>query len=271
MTYWNNKRAMVVGGSAGLGRAVSKTLLQQGARVAVVARGQEQLDATVDKLKGFGEVVAMPADITRQADVEQLVAKIEGEWDGVDILCQCAGVSMRGTALGTSTDEYQKLWELNFLATVRCVQAFAKSLSASRGHAVLIGSLASKVASRYLGAYPASKFPLAAFAQQLRIENGNDSFHTLLVCPGPIARDDSSTSGSRYSEQASGLPQEAHRPGGGAKTRAIDSNDLAARILKACEARKAELVVPGSARLLFAISQLSPAVGDWLLRKMTSD
>ncbi len=155
----------------------------------VVARGQQQLDATVEELKGLGRIAAISADITRQADVEQLVAKIESEWGGVDILCQCAGASMRGTALGTSTDEYQRLWELNFLATVRCVQAFAKSLSTSRGHAVLIGSLASKVAPRYLGAYPASKFPLAAFAQQLRIENGNDSFHTLLVCPGPIARD----------------------------------------------------------------------------------
>jgi short-subunit dehydrogenase len=177
---------------------------------------------------------------------------------------------MRGTALATSTDEYQRLWELNFLATVRCVQAFAKSLSTSHGHAVLIGSLASKVAPRYLGAYPASKFPLAAFAQQLRIENGNDSFHTLLVCPGPIARDGNTETGSRYGEPASELPQEAHQPGGGAKTRAIDPKDLAERILKACEARRVELIVPKSARLLFAISQMSPSIGDWLLRKMTS-
>ncbi len=212
----------------------------------------------------------MPADITQQADIEQLVAKIEDEWGGVDILCQSAGVSMRGTALGTSIDKYRRLWELNFLASVRCVQAFATPLSASQGHAVLIGSLASKVAPQYLGAYPASKFPLAAFAQQLRIENGADGFHTLLVCPGPIARDDQAKNARRYAEQARELPQEAHRPGGGAKTRAINPDVLAARILKACEARKAELIVPESARLLFAISQLLPSLGDWLLRRMTS-
>jgi short-subunit dehydrogenase len=270
MSYWNGKRALVIGGSAGLGRAITKALLQQGARVVVVARGQQQLDATVEELQGFGQVIATPADITRQADVERLAAQIEAKWGGVDILCQCAGISTRGTALATSTDDYQKLWELNFLATVRCVQAFAKSLSTSRGHAVLIGSLASKVAPRYLGAYPASKFPLAAFAQQVRIENRNDSFHTLLVCPGPITRDGNTETGSRYSEHALELPQDAHRPGGGAKTRAIDPKDLAERILKACEARKPELVVPASARLLFAISQLSPSIGDWLLRKMTS-
>src|SRR3954463_4035002 len=155
MTYWNDKRAVVLGGSAGLGRAVAKTLLQHGARVAGVARGEQQLESTAGELKRFGQVLTVSRDITKQADVEQLAATVESEWGGVDILCQCAGVSMRGTALGTSLNEYQRLWELNFLATVRCVQAFAKSLSMSRGHAVLIGSLASKVASRYLGAYPA--------------------------------------------------------------------------------------------------------------------
>jgi uncharacterized protein len=270
MTYWNDKRAVVVGGSAGLGRAVAKALLQQGARVVIVARRQGQLDATVNELQGFGQIVGVSADVTQQADVERLVEQIEREWDGLDILCQCAGVSTRGTALGTSMDEYQRLWELNFLAAVRCVQAFAKSLATSHGHAVLIGSLASKVASRYMGAYPASKFPLAAFAQQLRIENGAENFHTLLVCPGPIARNDKISTGNRYTQQALELPPEAHRPGGGAKTRSINPDILATRILKACEARKPELIVPRSARLLFAISQLSPSLGDWLLRKMTS-
>ena len=206
MTYWNDKRAVIVGGSAGLGRAVAKTLLQRGARVAVVARGQQQLDATVGELKRFGQVLAISADITKQSDVEQLAAKVESDWGGVDVLCQSAGVSMRGTALDTSPEDYQRLWELNFLSSVRCVQVFAASLSVSHGHAVLIGSLASKAASRYLGAYPASKFALAAFAQQLRMENGKDGFHTLLVCPGPIARGDRAISGARYSDQARDLP-----------------------------------------------------------------
>ena len=59
-------------------------------------------------------------------------------------------------------------------------------------------------------------------------------------------------------------------PGGGAKMRAINPHWLAAKILHACEKRRAELVVPKRARLLFAISQMSPRLGDWLLRRMTS-
>jgi short-subunit dehydrogenase len=215
-----------------------------------------------------GEVLPVACDVTAQADVERLAVTVSSAWGGVDLLCHCAGRSMRGTALGTSIEDYCALWDTNFLAAVRCAQVFGDWLTASRGHLVLIGSLASKVAAGYLGAYSESKFPLAAFAQQLRIENGSQEMHTLLVCPGPIARADGNA--ARYESQASDLPDVANRPGGGAKVSAIDPQELALKILQACEARKAELIVPRRARLLFVASQISPRLGDWLLRKMTS-
>ena len=74
--------------------------------------------------------------------------------------------------LDTTAADFQRLWELNFLATVRLSRAAVPELQQTRGHLVNIGSLAAKVAPRYLGAYPASKFPLAAYCQQLRLELG---------------------------------------------------------------------------------------------------
>jgi short-subunit dehydrogenase len=271
MSYWRGKRAVITGGSAGLGRALANALVQRGARVAVVARGQASLDATAQELKARGgNVLAIAADVTNQADVNRLASTVQSAWGGLDILCHCAGRSMRGTALATSVDEFRELWETNFLSALRCTKAFAAVLNETRGHLVLIGSLASKVAAGYLGAYPASKFPLAALAQQLRMEMDRHGFHTLLVCPGPIARDDRPDRGARYADQAPDVPAAAHQPGGGAKVRAIDPLWLAEKILRACEKRRAELVVPRRARLLFTISQLSPRLGDWLLRKMTT-
>jgi short-subunit dehydrogenase len=271
MTYWHGKRAVITGGSAGLGRALASTLVQRGARVAVVARGQQLLDATTKELKARGgNVLAVAADVTKQDDVTRLASAVKSAWGGLDLLCHCAGRSMRGTVLATSADEFRELWETNFLSALRCTQAFAGALTESRGHLVLIGSLASKVAAGYLGAYPASKFPLAAMAQQMRMEQGRGGFHTLLVCPGPIARGDRQDTSHRYADQAPDVPAAAHQPGGGAKVRAIDPTWLAEKILRACENRRAELVVPRRARLLFSVSQLSPRLGDWLLRKMTT-
>ena len=133
----------------------------------------------------------------------------------------------------------------------------------THGSVVNIGSLASKVATPYLGAYPPSKFAVAAYSQQLRLEN--PGVHVLLVCPGPIRRDDA---GSRYEEEARHLPPAARQPGGGARLNAVASDHLARRILRACQRRQPELVVPSRARLLFAISQLAPTWGDWLLCKL---
>jgi len=271
MSYWSGKRALIIGGSAGLGRALADVLAQHSARVAIVARHQRPLDDAAQELKSRGaEVLSLPADVTNVDDIKRLGDAVQSEWGGADLLCHCAGRSMRGTALATSAADFRELWETNFLSAVRCIQQFAEPLSANRGHIVLVGSLASKVAAGYLGAYPASKFPLAALAQQLRLETEQSGLHTLLVCPGPIAREEPPGYGARYATQAPEVPAAAHQPGGGAKVRAINPHWLAGKILRACENRRAELVVPKRARLLFAASQLSPRFGDWLLRRMTS-
>jgi len=271
MSYWSGKRALIIGASAGLGRVLSDVLATHGARLAMVARRQAPLAAAAQELKNqSANVLSIAADVTNADDLKRIHDTVLSAWSGLDLLCHCAGRSMRGTALGTSAAEFRELWETNFLSAVACVQQFAEPLTQNRGHVVLVGSLASKVAASYLGAYPSSKFPLAALAQQLRLENESRGFHTLLVCPGPIARDDHHVSGSRYAAQGAEVPAAADQPGGGAKMRAINPHWLADKILLACERRKAELVVPKRARLLFAVSQLSPRLGDWLLRRMTS-
>ncbi len=271
MSYWNSKRALIIGGSAGLGRALADVLAQHGARLAIVARRQQPLDTMVQELKSRGaDVLGIAADVTKRDDINRIGDSVHSAWGSVDLLCHCAGRSMRGTALATSVADFRDLWETNFLSAVECIQRFAEPLTANRGHVVLVGSLASKLAAGYLGAYPASKFPLAALAQQLRLETEPSGLHTLLVCPGPITRADEQDLGARYAAQGPDVPAVAHQPGGGAKMRAIDPHWLAGKILRACEERQAELVIPARARLLFAVSQLSPRFGDWLLRRMTS-
>jgi uncharacterized protein len=76
--------------------------------------------------------------------------------------------------------------------------------------------------------------------------------------------------GQRYDDQASQLPEAARKPGGGVKLKGIPPEKLVAKILRYCERRKPELIMPARARLLFALAQLSPTLGDWIVTKMTS-
>jgi NAD(P)-dependent dehydrogenase (short-subunit alcohol dehydrogenase family) len=271
MDFWRNKRAVVTGGSSGLGRALAGELVARGAEVALVARGQSALDTAAEQLQGLGgKVLTFACDVTNRDEVTRVADELARHWDGIDLVAHCAGRSMRGNALTTSPADFRDLWEANFLSSVHISQIFAEPLAATHGSLVLLGSLASKVAPRYLGAYPTSKHAVAALAQQLRLECAERGQHVLLVCPGPIARDDSAL---RYANRAAptDVPPAAYQPAGGAKVRKIDPQKLAAKILTACERRRAELIVPSRARFLFALAQLAPRMGDWFLRKFTME
>jgi len=155
--------------------------------------------------------------------------------------------------------------ENNFFTAVRCSIAAMPHLEKSSGSIVNIGSLAAKTAWRNIAPYVTSKHALSGFAHQLRLESP-DNVHCLFVCPGPIRRDDSR---ERYQEQAKGLDESAAAPGAGVKISGLDPDSLARKIVVAVEKRKSELVVPAKSRILFSILQLSPRLGDWLLRKFS--
>jgi len=267
MSYWNEKVVLVTGGSAGLGRAVAEAFARDRARLVIAARDSDRLHAAADAIRTTAaSCEPIVADVTRDADVARMVDRTIELYGRLDVLVNSVGQSMRGLAAETSIDDYQNLFDANFLTAVRCVRTALPHLRSTRGHIVNIGSLASKVATRYLGAYPASKFALAAYSQQLRLELADYGLHVLLVCPGPLARDDFD---QRYDEAARDLPASAARPGGGARVKALDPHHVAERIVRACQRRQAELVLPGKARLLFALAELSPHLGDWIVKRFT--
>jgi len=267
-SYWHGKVALITGGSAGLGKTLAKVFAEAGTSVMLAARDQGKLQQAVAELTEAGHNASgLATDVTQRSEVDALIATTIDKYGQLDCLINNVGKSTRGNALETSADDFLELLQLNFLSAVNCTQAAAEHLRAAKGHLINIGSLASKTASRYLGAYPPSKFAVAAYTQQVRLELNPDGVHVMLVCPGPIARDDA---GERYDEQSGELPDAARHPGGGVKVKSLHPDKLASRILAACEARKPELVIPAKARWLFAISQLWPSLGDRIMRRWSS-
>jgi len=263
-SYWHNKIVLVTGGSSGLGRDIAETFHRAGAKLALVALEKNDVEKAATEIGG--DTLPIHADITRQEDVDRIFETVNAHFSQLDVLVNSAGRTSRGTVLNTTPEQFQALFDLNVLGTIRCTRAAIPMLLERKGHIVNIGSLASKSAAKYIGAYPVSKFPIAAYSQQLRLELGPDGLHVLLVCPGPIHRENERLyplEGVEY------IPESARRPGAGVKVKRIDPHYLAQKILTYCEKRKPELVVPGKARILFALSQLFPTLGDWLVQKST--
>ncbi|HEV3340991.1 MAG TPA: SDR family NAD(P)-dependent oxidoreductase [Pirellulales bacterium] len=271
MNVWQGKVVVVTGGSSGLGKAVAEAFAQRGAQVVIAARRPDALAEVADSFRARGlEVAAVAADVTRAEDVERLFAKTIERFGRLDVLVNNAGRSMRRRIAETTAEDFRELFDLNVLGLVRSTQAALPHLLAQRGHLVNIGSLAGRSAARYIGAYPATKFAVTAYSQQLRLELGEQGLHVLLVCPGPIARDEPRQETPQPDEAGpDGLPASAYRPGAGVRTKLLSPTHLAAEIVRACETRRSELIRPRSARLLFVLQQISPRLGDWLVKRLT--
>ena len=264
MNQWNQKTVVITGGSAGLGKEIALAFLLRKATVVVIARQEEALAQLRSETNN--QIQTYQCDVTCDDSVNALVTQLNTDFEQIDVWVNNVGKSCRGQAQHTTVDEFEELLNINFLSAVRCTLAILPRLIASGGTLVNIGSLASKIGGMFVGGYPASKFPQAAYSQQLRMELAADSVHVLFVCPGPIGRTEPKTTDYDLPHD---IPAVAGRPGGGVRLKLIDPKRLAQKIIRACEKKKLELVIPRSAKLLFAISQIFPRLGDWILRKKT--
>src|SRR5437868_3554396 len=143
MSYWQNKVAIVTGGSSGLGKAIARALVEQGGRIVIVARNAEKLNAAAAEIEKAGsQIVPLSADITRDDDVSRIIEQTIRRFGRIDLLVNCAGASARGALSETGTAEFVRLMDLNLTALVRCTRAALSQLLTSKGHVVNIGSLA---------------------------------------------------------------------------------------------------------------------------------
>ena len=184
-----------------------------------------------------------------------------------DLLINAVGRSDRGLLEQLGAMDLASLLNDNLMCTWNMICIMLESLKRARGTIVNIGSLAGLVPAPGMGGYSISKSALTAMSRQLRLELASHGVHVMLVCPGPIARDDSRTRYEKLAEERGLNSQSATAPGGGVKLRLIDPNNLCQRILNAAHFRKKELVCPRKAAWLAAIANVFPSLADWILSK----
>ncbi len=162
------KRVLVTGGSAGIGKAISRRLAQAGAKTLIVARDAEKLDRTREEFSAQGlEVETYSADISDPAQCAAFIQRIIGEHGGIDILVNNAGRSIR-RAIENSYDrlhDFERLMRLNYLAAVQVTMGFLPGMAERRsGHVVNISSITAITMASRFSAYVASKSALEAWS-----------------------------------------------------------------------------------------------------------
>jgi len=167
-----DKAALVTGGGGGLGRAICRGFAEAGARIAVADVSLESANKTVamlgsDKTRVFAEQL----DVTDKQKVESAVAKVVQTWGTIDVLVNCAGRAIRGTALEYREEDWNTIIDVNLKGTFLCCQAAGRSMSARRsGKIINVASIGGFIAYPGSIAYLASKGGVVQLTRGFAVE-----------------------------------------------------------------------------------------------------
>ncbi|MDY0021673.1 SDR family oxidoreductase [Arenimonas caeni] len=168
------KVVLITGGSSGIGKATAQKVAEAGAKVIIVARGQDELHATRDEiLAAGGKCWAYTCDLTDMASCDELVKTVLAEHKAVDILVNNAGRSIR-RSVELSYDrfhDFERTMQLNYFGCLRLIMGFLPVMTHRRkGHVINISSIGVLASSPRFSAYVASKAALDAFSRCAQAE-----------------------------------------------------------------------------------------------------
>ena len=185
----DNKVALIVGGTTGMGKASAKALLERGAIVRIVGRNVDRLDAVRDELTEFGDVETVRADLRNDSDVEALIASIDSDDRAYGYLVNAAGTFNPKPFLDHTATDYDSYLDLN-KATFFITQAVARNMAGNGGGSIVnIGSMWAKQAVKATpsSAYSMAKAGLHSLTQHLAMELGEKGIRVNAVSPAVVA------------------------------------------------------------------------------------
>jgi NAD(P)-dependent dehydrogenase (short-subunit alcohol dehydrogenase family) len=182
----SGRSAVVIGGTSGIGRIMSRALAEAGADVAASSRRQDVVDETAKEIEALGRrSLRVPSDVTDRASLETLLREAVGAFGKVDIMINCAGRTKRVPTLDLTEADWNAIIETNLTGTLRAAQVFGRHMVDRKyGRIVNIASLSSFVALFEVAAYGASKAAVAALTRQLAIEWAPHGVTVNAIAPG---------------------------------------------------------------------------------------
>ncbi len=178
------KTALVTGASRGIGAAIAAGLAAEGCRVGLVARGEDDLTATVGRIRAAGgDAVGVPADLTEAGAAERVVAEAAAAFgrDGLDVLVNNLG----GGARGDDDEAWRRTLDLNLLAAVRCCRAAVPAMRERRAGAILlVASISGRKPGGRSPSYNVAKAAVIMYAQTLAQDLAPDGIRVNALSPG---------------------------------------------------------------------------------------
>jgi NAD(P)-dependent dehydrogenase (short-subunit alcohol dehydrogenase family) len=198
LTLWSSRRGsydlqgkvvLITGGSRGLGLVLARQAAAEGARVAICARDEAELERArldlVELADDAAAIVVLTCDITDATEVRMMVAEVERHLGPVDVLINNAGIITAGPLENLDTRDFEECMNTHFWAPFHTMQAVLPAMRRrGEGRIVNISSLGGKVAIPHMAPYTASKFALTGLSEGFRTELSRYGIPVTTVCPG---------------------------------------------------------------------------------------
>ncbi|THJ12340.1 MAG: SDR family oxidoreductase [Nitrospira sp. CG24C] len=189
MNRLHGKVAVITGGNAGIGEAIAKAFVREGASVVITGRRQEELDRVVNGIvKEQGKAFAVAGSVTDERHVQETVRQTVQQFGQLDILVNNAGVGDFGKRLHEIDDAtWMQVFDVNLTGVFRMTRAvLPQMLKQGKGAIVNISSIASLIGLSSLPVYAASKGGLDALTRALAVDYAKDGIRCNVVNPGLI-------------------------------------------------------------------------------------
>jgi 3-oxoacyl-[acyl-carrier protein] reductase len=178
-----NARALITGGSEGIGRGIAEALLNRGAQVAIMSRDRAKLDGTAAEIGAL----AVPGDVSREEDAERAVATVIDTFGGLDILVNNAGIGYFATLTEMDKAEFERVFAVNVTGAMLMARAAARHFVAqNKGHLLNISSTSGLSGGKRSTAYSSSKFALRGMTECWRAELRPHNVRVTLVNPSEV-------------------------------------------------------------------------------------
>ena len=185
------KTAIVTGGTRGIGFAIVKKYLENGANVAIAGSRQESVEKAMEKLPEYEDrIMGIWPDICSPDEVAEAFASVKEKFGRIDILANNAGLSSRTSLYEYTLEEFSKIMDINVKAGFVCSQAAARIMK-EQGDGVIINtsSMVGEYGQPSGCAYPTSKFAVNGLTKSLARELAKDKIRVNAVAPGVTRTD----------------------------------------------------------------------------------